>query len=493
MKWVWRGLIGLVLAVAVLAVIVAVRTNAASQAAATPSNVTLAEAPPIDANAAAAHLSQAIRFQTISREEGVVSNPEQFVALQAFLQTTYPLTHAAFTREMVAGHSVLYTLTGSDASLPPILLMAHQDVVPVEEGTEDDWDAPPFEGVIRGGEVIGRGADDDKGSLITIFEATEALLAQGFRPRRGVILFFGHDEETLGSGAAAAAALLRQRNIHPWFVLDEGGGVVMDNPVIGGPAAVIGIAEKGYLTVHLIARAEGGHSSRPLRDTAAERLSRAILAVRAHPFPGGLQEGPAMLMIEGLAPRLDYMSRAAVANMWLFRPLVEHTVASTPEGDAMLRTTIAPTMIAGGTKENVLPQEMRATVNLRLHPRDNIDRALAHLRRSVRGIEGVTVETHGTPNNPSAVSDVNSDSYHLLTAVTQAHVPANAPIAPYLVGGATDSRHFVGVAGNVYRFTPEWATVAEFSRAHGTNERISVENLGRMATFYAQLLRTGTQ
>ncbi|MGE3249934.1 MAG: M20 family peptidase [Hyphomonadaceae bacterium] len=492
MKWVWRGLLALLAVVAILAVIVVVRTNSATQAANAGAAIEIAEAPAIDADAAAQHLSRAIQFRTISITEGVVDNPEQFQQFQAWLAETYPLTHAAFTREMVAGHSMLYTLAGSDPSLAPVLLMAHQDVVPVEEGTEGDWDAPPFDGIIRDGEIIGRGAMDDKGSLIGIFEGTEAVLRAGFQPRRGVILFFGHDEETLGGGARAAAALLRERNIRPWFVLDEGGAVILDNDTVGGPAAFIGIAEKGYLTVHLTARAEGGHSSRPLRDSAAERLSRAILAVRGNPFPARLDGAP-LAMTRALSRDAGFVERAALANLWLFRPLVEQRVGATPEGDAMLRTTIAPTMIQGGTKENILPQQMVATVNLRLHPRDTIDSALAHLRRSVAGIEGVTVEVHGTPTNPSAVSDVESDSFRLIEAMAQRHSPENAPVTPYLVGGATDSRYFADVAENVYRFAPAWARTSELSRAHGTDERLSVENLERMARFYAELLMTSTR
>ncbi|MGE0828464.1 MAG: M20 family peptidase [Hyphomonadaceae bacterium] len=492
-KWLSRGLIALAALLAIFVGVILVRTHLIGAPRAQSASIDIPEAPAIDAERMAQRLAETIRIRTISQTEGVVDNPAAFEALAAFLRRTYPMTHAAGRLERVAGHSLMFTFAGSDASLPPMLLMGHQDVVPVEAGTEGDWDAPPFSGEIRDGYVIGRGALDDKGSIIAIFEAMEALLTRGFQHRRTIIFFFGHDEEVLGHGAQAAAALLRERGVRPWFVLDEGGAVVTDSPQVGGPAALIGIAEKGYLTVRVIARAEGGHSSRPLADTTAERLSRAILAIRGAPFAGGLDEGPARQMLEALAPRMDFVSRAAIANMWALRPLVEGRVGATPEGDAMLRTTIAPTIIGGGTKENVLPQEMFAVVNLRLHPRDTAEGALAHLRRSVAGIEGVTIEPMGTPTNPSRVSDAQSEAFALISAVARPHLPAGTPIAPYLVGGATDSRHFNDVAENVYRFTPAVARIEDFARAHGTNERMSVENLGRMAAFYAQLMEAGAR
>ena len=492
MKWVWRGVLALLAVIMAFAGVIAYRTiNAGGPAAI--ADIGLAPVREIDANAAATHLSQAIRIQTISHDAGIVSDPEAFASFRAFLETTYPRVHAAMTREIVAGHSLLYTWRGSDGAAAPILLLAHQDVVPVEEGTEGDWEAPPFSGEIRDGLIYGRGAADDKGSLIAIMEAMEALIAGGFQPRRTILLAFGHDEEVSGAGAQAIAALLRQRNIRPWFALDEGMAVLEDHPVTGGPVALIGVAEKGYMTVRVTARAQGGHSSMPQNDTAADRLARAIQALRANPFPSGFDNGPAAEMLDVLAPRLGWAERAVIANRWAFGPLLISRTQGTPAGAALLRTTIAPTMIDGGTKENVLPQEMHAIVNLRLHPRDSVAGALAHLRRSVTGIEGVTIEPEGTPNEPSPVSLTTSDSYGLLAAAARAHAPANAPVAPMLVLGATDSRHFVGIAENVYRFQPVWARQSELSRIHGTGERASIDNLARMVRFYAQLAESGAR
>jgi carboxypeptidase PM20D1 len=254
---------------------------------------------------------------------------------------------------------------------------------------------------------------------------------------------------------------------------------------------LIGIAEKGYLTVRVTARSEGGHSSMPPRETAAERLSRAILAIRARPFPGHLDEGPIAKMLDAFAPHLAFGQRAVISNRWAFGPLLRSRMESTPAGEALLRTTIAPTEVSGGTKENILPQEVHALINLRLHPRDSVAQALEHLRRSVLEIDGIDIEVHGTPSEPSPVSSTTSDSYALLASVARAHAPEGAPVAPMLVLGATDSRFYAPISENVYRFAPAWILQSDFSRVHGTGERLSVENLGRMVRFFAQLVATG--
>jgi len=493
MKWAKRGFFIVVTLVLLFIGIIVIRTATFRPAAGEAASAELAPVREVDVDLAASHLGEAVRIRTIARTEGIVENPEAFLALHAFLEAAYPRVHASMSHEVVADYSLLFTLPGSDPSLPPILLLAHQDVVPVEAGTEDDWEAPPFSGEIRDGYVYGRGSVDDKGYLVAVMEAMETLLRAGFEPRRTIMVAFGHDEEVLGSGAKAIARLLGERNIHLWFVLDEGMGIVLDSPLTGKPAALIGIAEKGYMTVRVTATAEGGHSSMPLRETAAERLCRAILAIRDHPFPPHLEDGPIAGMLDAIIPSLGFVQRAVLCNRWAFGPLLRSRIGSTAAGNALLRTTIAPTELSGGTKENILPQEVHALVNLRLNPRDSVEGALEHLRRSVTGIDGIRIEIHGTPSEPSPVSSTTSDSYALLAACTRAHSPEGAPVAPMLVLGGTDSRHYAPIAENVYRFAPEWVVQSEYKRIHGTGERLSLENLGRMVRFFAQLIETGAR
>ena len=490
--WRWT-LLALALTAALILAVVLARTLMLSSLWKPAVTHELAPSPRIDAQRAALRLGQAIRFPTVSREQGKVDNPDAFRDLRAFLKSTYPRVHRAMTRERIEDLSLLYTLPGSDPSLEPILLLAHQDVVPVESGTEQAWEAPPFAGEIHDGFVYGRGAFDNKGSLIAIFEAMEALLEQGFSPRRTILLAFGHDEEVMGSGAEATARTLQEKGVKPWFVLDEGAVVLQDLPMTGEPAALIGIAEKGYLTVRVTAHGPGGHASMPPSDSATERLSRAILAIRGQPFSGGFDTGPAGLMLQTLAPQLGFLARAVIANRWLFEPLLISGTASTPAGNALLRTTIAPTLLSAGTKPNVIPQEATAFLNLRIHPRDSVDDALEHMRHSVADIEGIEVETYGRFSEPSPISSVDNDAYSLLVAVAGVHAPEGAPVVPALVLAATDSRFYAPIARDVYRFAPVWMPQADLERVHGTGERLSVEDLGRLIGFYAQLIETGAR
>lgn len=493
MKWLRYLLSALALCIVGLLIVLIARTLLSGSSWQPLAARDLASPPAFDLQRAAQRLGETIRFETVSYEQGEVADPKAFRDLHKFLKRNYPRVHARMAPELVEQFSLLYTLPGSDPSLAPILLLAHQDVVPVEPGTEQDWDAPPFAGDIVDGIVYGRGAFDNKGSIVAILEAMEGLLATGFEPRRGIVLAFGHDEEVLGSGAEATARLLQERGVRPWFALDEGMVVLQDLPLTGEPAALIGLAEKGYLTVQVSAAAPGGHSSMPGRESAIERLSRAVVAIREKPFRAGFDQGPAGEMLASLAPQLGFGARVVIANRWLLEPLLLAGTEASPAGNALLRTTIAPTMLRSGTKPNVLPQEAHAYLNLRLHPRDSVEEALEHLRRSVSAIDGITIEPHGLHSEPSPVSSMDSEAYALLSDVTATHAPEGAPVAPALVLAATDSRFYAGVAEDVYRFAPVWMAQAELERVHGTGERLSVENLGRMIQFYAQLIATGAR
>ena len=270
---------------AVLALLVATILVRTFNYGGTPDNVreiVLPEVPAFDANVAAEHLGEAIRFRTITVAPGDprVGQEGPWIELQAWMEETYPAFHNAAAKETVPGGlTLLFTWQGSDPDLDPILLMAHQDVVPVNIGTEGDWDAPPFSGAIENGYVYGRGAIDDKGSMIGLLEALDALAASGFAPKRTILLMLGHDEEVSGSGAAAGVALLKSRGVSPVMALDEGFMAVEKNPLTGGTLAFIGIAEKGYVTLQLTVTAAGGHSSTPPRNSTTVRLSRALIAL----------------------------------------------------------------------------------------------------------------------------------------------------------------------------------------------------------------------
>jgi carboxypeptidase PM20D1 len=484
------GRIALVVFVAIVALIgvLAVRTvTYKAPAGLDVASVKVAPPVAVDTSLAAQHLSQAIQIQTVTHQDPAEDQPAEWARLHAFLQTAYPAAHAAMTREVVGKASLVYTWAGSDPSLAPVILMAHQDVVPVTPGTEGDWKHPPFAGEIAEGAVWGRGAIDDKGSLITLFEGLDALAKQGFKPRRTVIVVSGEDEEVRGQGARAAAALLKSRNIKAQFVVDEGLAVISDNPVTGGRLALIGTAEKGYATMAVTAKAPGGHSSAPPADGGGVvTLSRAVTAISDHGFPMAFR-GPGADMLQALAPAAPFAIRMAVANAWLFKPLLVNQIGATSPGAALLHTTIAPTMLKGSPKENVLPQDATAWINYRIAPGDTSAGVMARAKEAVGGLP-VTLAWTKTPEEPSPVSSTRSEGWKVLAAV--AGKVTGAPVAPSLVTAGTDSRYLQGVASDVYRFQPMEFSLKDTGMIHGTNEHMTLKNLETAIQFYARLIAT---
>jgi carboxypeptidase PM20D1 len=365
--------------------------------------------------------------------------------------------------------------------------MAHQDVVPIEPGTEENWSHRPFGGEVAGGYIWGRGAMDDKGSLVAILEAVETLLARGFRPKRTVYLVFGHDEEVGGeAGAAAVAEVLKGRGVEPFFVLDEGGAIADGFlPGLDRPIATVGVAEKGSASVEIAVEVEGGHSSVPPRQTAIGILSRAIVRLEENPLPGGIR-GPFRDMLLTVGREMPFSRRLVLANLWLFGPLAEHQLSRVPAADSMMRTSTAVTIVEGGVKANVLPSKATAVVNFRIAPGDTVESVLDHVRRVVADPRVKVVEARET-REASPVSPTDSDGYRLIERTIRRIVP-EAIVAPYLLPGGTDSRHFTELTPDVYRFGAMQVTGDDLRRAHGTNERLAVDVLARMVAFYLQLL-----
>jgi carboxypeptidase PM20D1 len=444
----------------------------------------------IDANGAAQRLGEAIRFRTVSLTEETADRTP-FRQFHGWMAERYPAFHAAARREFIGELSLLYTWPGADAGQPPILLLAHQDVVPVPDDTRTRWQADPFGGEVKDGAVWGRGAIDDKGSLVALLEAVEHLAREGRRPARTVMLAFGHDEEIGGDdGAVAIAAELEHRGVRAWFVLDEGLAALDRHPLTGAPAAMIGIAERGSGTLLVSATGQPGHSSMPPPETAVSLVAEAVDRIHSMPIERGLAGGPALGMMRALAPELSLTNRMAVSNEWLFAPLLRQRLSGNPAAQALLGTTIAPTVISGGSRENVLPAEATALINFRIHPRDDAADLLRRARQAVADMEGVRVEWRGQPRDASPISSATSSSYALIAALARDMLP-DAPVAPGLVLAGTDSRHYADVAENVYRFQPLLFTTEDLERPHGVNERLSLENLERMIRFYVGLIEAG--
>ncbi len=444
----------------------------------------------IDISAAAMHLAEAIQFRTITLMDEE-EDTGAFEDLHAWMQARYPAFHEVARRETVNDLSLLYTWPGADAAQPPIVLLAHQDVVPVPDDTRAAWGVDPFAGIIEQDAVWGRGAMDDKGSLVALLEAAEFLAARGWRPERTIIFAFGHDEEIGGPrGAARMAALLAQRGVRAWFVLDEGMAAIDPHPITGAPVAMIGLSERGAGIMRVRAVSQPGHASMPERETAVSLLAEAVDRIHAMPIERRLEGGPAIDMMRALGPELGVMDRVALANEWMFGPIIHERFSANTAAAALLGTTVAPTVIRGGDHAGILPGEAIALINFRIHPRDHADDLMQRAQNAMSGMEGVTLEWDSPPLAASPVSSATSASYALIAGVSRAVLP-QAPVAPGLVLAGTDARHYAGMAENVYRYQPILLSPEDLDMPHGVNERMTLDNFERMIRFYIGIMETG--
>lgn len=483
-KWV----LGVGVAALALGGTIAVRTAMfAPQSVADGAAIQVAPLVPFDTNLAAQHLAESVRFQTISNQDASQNQTGEWDKLHAWLASTYPRAHAAMQREMV-GQTLVYTWPGSDPTAQPIIVMAHQDVVPVTPGTEKDWKYQPFAGTIAEGAVWGRGTIDDKGSLVALFEAMEALAASGFKPKRTIYLVSGHDEEVGGTGAEAAARLLAERKVKALFTIDEGGVITSDTPIINQPAMMIGVGEKGYVTLRVRADAPGGHSSMPPKEIGTINLAKALIAIHQDQFPLELR-GPAAAMLDVFAAKAGGMTKVAAANKWLFSGVIKGQMAESPASAALLHTTIAPTMLQGSPKENVLPQSAEALINYRIAPWDSSAKVLERARAAVKGMPVRVDFTERPPREPTALSSSTSTGWQMIVASAHAGHPGIVA-SPYLVVAATDSRSMAPVSDDVYRFAAISLATSETKMIHGTNEHMTLKNLESAIAFYARLLAT---
>ncbi len=442
----------------------------------------------INIDKAARRLSEAIRFETISTQSIEDFNRDAFKNMHLFLAAEFPLLHKYLRKEIVNEYSLIYTWPGVNPSLDPIMLTCHIDVVPVEPGTEDDWKHPPFEGKISEGFIWGRGAMDVQGGVLAIMEAVEHLLKSDYRPDRTVILGFGHDEEVDGDkGACAIGKILKKRNIRLDYLLDEGTPIVHDVlPELPNPVALVAVAEKGYLSLELSTRTEGGHSSVPQGLTSIAVLSEAIHKLENNPVKGQVN-GLVKKTMEAIGPQMPFLYRIVMANLWLFRSLVKSELARMPATKAAMSTTIATTIFESGIKENVLPTQARAIVNFRIHPNDSIASIKQHVVKTINDPNVEIRELHGSIN-PSRVSNVEDQAYKMLRNTIKQVFP-EVVVAPTLMVGATDARHYLELTDNIYRFIPLRAVESDLDRVHGTNERLSKNNYREMIYFYLQLIK----
>ncbi len=439
------------------------------------------------------HISHAISIATVSQVDESAVDKAQFEKFADFLQKTYPLVHSRLSKQVIGG-ALVFFLPGSDPSLEPIAMLAHQDVVPVSAGTEGDWTHPPFSGHNDGEFIWGRGALDMKNHLIAVMEATENLLKKGFAPKRGLYILLGCNEEIVASENSSAkkvAAYLEENGVRLKCVVDEGGGVIplsykniIDKTLVG-----IGVAEKGYLDVELSVSAKGGHSSAPPAHTALGIISKAICRIEKHPYKAKMPDFIYdMLNIVGRDVK-SFPLRLITCNLRLFKPLLTFVMGKIPAAASVVRTCTAVTMCSASAAPNVLPQRASAVLNMRLMPGVSIDDAVTRLKKIIRD-ERISVKVL-KGNTAPPVSSTKTDTFKL-AAKLLGEGCSDRTVAPYIVMGATDSRYYTRICDEIYRISPFQTPVSLLLTTHGTNERLPISSIKTAVKFFEEFIERRT-
>ena len=435
-----------------------------------------------DRDAAVDALAQLVRCKTVSYNDHSLEDEAEFQKLISLLPNLYPDVMETCEVRQLPDRALLLRWPGKSPGDPSVM-MAHYDVVPVNE---EAWDKPPFDAILEDGVLWGRGTLDTKVTFNGILSAANHLIARGFRPERDVYFAFSGGEEVNGQGAPNIVAWFREQGIRPALVVDEGGAVVENVfPGVKVPCGLIGIAEKGMMNARFRARSQGGHASAPKPHTPVGVLSAACKRVEDHPFKAHIQ-GPAAQMFDTLGRYSTPLYRVIFANLWCFGWLLDLMARkSGGEMNALLRTTVAFTQMQGSSARNVIPPEATMVANMRLNPSDSVASALDYLKKTVANdaVEITALESF----EPSPVSETGCEAWDKVAA-SVAETWRGCVVAPYLMVQCSDSRHYGPISNHVYRFSAMDLSSEERSTIHGNNERIRVETIGKSVEFYIRLL-----
>ena len=444
----------------------------------------------VDFERAQKHLSGAIQIKTISYPDPDDVDWAEFRKFHDYLEKEFPLIHQNLSREVVSRASLLFTWQGKNKDLEPIALLAHQDVVPISEGTHQDWNYEPFSGHNDGEFIWGRGAIDMKNHLICVMEAVETLLEEGYQPERTVYLCFGHNEEVVAgteNGAQALMQTLKERGVRLDSTLDEGGAMIPVNVkgVIEGNLTGVGVAEKGYADYKITIKAKGGHSSQPPNHTAAGRIANVVEDLEKNQFKARILPSVYELF-DIVGKRCTYPVRLLMCNNRLLAPILKKVMTMIPFSAVFVRTTTACTMLSGSPAANVLPQNASVTVNFRELPGTSLADTEAHIRKVCRNKDIEVEFLKG--KEPSKISPTNSRAFKTIEKLAL-QIDNKNIVAPYLVMGGTDSYHYEEICENIYRFAPFNLSLDLLTTTHGTNERLPIEQLIRGVTFFKRYIR----
>lgn len=439
------------------------------------------------------NLSDAIKIKTIA-----VANDEEmdwtpFEEFHSFLKERYPLLHKNLELTMFNNGkgSMMFRWPGTNSSLDPIALLSHQDVVPISEGTWDDWNHDPFEGYDDGEFIWGRGALDMKNHLIAVCESVETLLEEGFEPERDVYLLFGHNEEvmtSIHSGAVIMCKYLKEKGVHLDCIIDEGGAILPVNVkgVINKNLCGIGVGEKGYADVEVAINAKGGHSSASPKHTAIGQLADCVKDIENHQFNSQLS--PMMVeLFDKIGRNCSYPVKLVTCNFKALKPVILKVMEAIPAAASMIRTTTGVTMASGSPAPNVLPQRATVNVNFRMFPGETVDDVTAHLRKVIRNKKAEIIVKPGW-KNPSKISPTDSRAFKAMEEISMDMNKDNV-VAPYLVMGGTDACHYEDVCDNIYRYSPFLVDTSLLLTTHGTNERIPISSMADGVAFFKRYIK----
>ena len=431
------------------------------------------------------HMTEAIQIATETPNDAFEYDSAVFYSYRKLIEKNYPLVHQQLSRTVIDSFNYIYKWQGTDTTKLPMVLMAHYDVVPVESSAIKLWHAKPYGGEVKDNYIWGRGVLDDKSSMISLLEATEAQLKAGFIPSQTIYLCFGADEESNGRGAAAMVKYFESKKQRFDMVVDEGGEIsTEDNKNIRQPIASVGVGEKGYVTLVLSVQRAGGHSSIPEKSSSIGILSKALHTIEENQIPTRITP-PIKAYLERISSyNTNFFEKMQLSNLWLFEKWVLHNMTQNRSSNALVRTTLVPTVVNSGVRDNVIPTFATAMVNSRILPGETPNSVKAYVEKIVND---TNVKISIYPNYetmPSTTTEINSAAFKRVESAIHA-VVKEVVVAPMLMVGATDSRNYRTLSDGVINFTP----LTDAKGYHGIDERMLISDYEKCFNYYTFLIK----